>query len=196
MRPFLAILLAAAPAFADWEGRARFTFTPPRPGQGPLADGRIHMKRGKIRIEQKGPMGEMAIVFNLSTKKLDLLLLERKQYMELDQSMSAATVPPVCSGGTPAGCLAAQGFKRTGAEAMEGRKTSIWEQQRDTPMGKIEQRLWIVDGARELMFLRQVTKSDRGSARTDVLDAEEKPQPDSLFRVPADFTRLQARPAD
>jgi len=93
MRPFLAILLAAAPAFADWEGRARFTFTPPRPGQGPLADGRIHMKRGKIRIEQKGPMGEMAIVFNLSTKKLDLLLLERKQYMELDQSMSAATVP-------------------------------------------------------------------------------------------------------
>jgi len=63
-------------------------------------------------------------------------------------------------------------------------------------MGKIEQRLWIVDGARELMFLRQVTKSDRGSARTDVLDAEEKPQPDSLFRVPADFTRLQARPAD
>jgi hypothetical protein len=195
MRPFLAILLAAAPAFADWEGRARFTFTPPRPGQGPLGDGRIHMKRGKIRIEQKGPMGEMAIVFDFSTKKLDLLLLEKKQYMELDQSMSAATVPPVCAEGAPAACLAAQGFKRTGAETMEGRKTSIWEQERDTPMGKIEQRLWIVDGARELMFLRQVTKSDRGSARTDVLDAKEKPQPDALFRVPADFTKLQARPA-
>src|SRR5260370_36601987 len=124
MGPFLGSLLAEGGAVGGWEGRAGLVLTPPRPGQGPLADGRIHMKRGKIRIEQKGPMGEMAIVFNLSTKKLDLLLLERKQYMELDQSMSAATVPPVCSGGTPAACLAAQGVKRTGAEAMEGRKTA------------------------------------------------------------------------
>src|SRR5438477_3774891 len=168
MRSLVLAILVSFPALADWEGKVHFTFDPPRPGQGPGADGTIHMKQGKVRIDQQGPMGKMAILFDLKTKKLDMLMLDRKKYMEMDRSLMAATVPPVCQSGKPAECLTAEGFKKTSSEMVDGRKATIWEQDRDTPMGKVHQKLWVPDNARELMFLRQVTQSDRGSSRTEV----------------------------
>jgi hypothetical protein len=150
---------------------------------------------GKVRVDQKGPMGSIATLFDFKSKKLDMLLLDRKQYMEMDRSMSAAAAPPVCADGKVADCLGALGFQRTGAEAVDGRKTSTWEHEdRETPMGKIHRKLWVVDGARELMFVRQVTKSDRGSSRTDVTEVKETTQPDSLFAVPSDFTKMEGPP--
>ncbi len=63
-------------------------------------------------------------------------------------------------------------------------------------MGKVHQKIWAAEGAKELIFLRQETKSERGSARTDVTDIKEGPQPESLFEVPKGFTKFEppARP--
>jgi hypothetical protein len=194
MRSLLLAILLSFPALADWEGKVHFTFDPPRPGMGPQSEGAIHVKGGKIRIDQQAPMGKMAIIFDFKTKKLAMLLLDRKQYIEMDKSLSAATVPPVCESGKAAECLSAEGFKKTGSETVDGRKTSIWEQDRDTPMGKIHQKLWVVDGAKELMFLRQVTQSDRGASKTEVTDVKETAQADSLFAVPPDFTKMESPP--
>src|SRR5881397_2960661 len=99
MRSLLLAILVSFPAFADWEGKVHFTFDPPRPGQGPNAEGTIHMKQGKVRIDQQGPMGNMAILFDFKTKKLAMLMLDRKKYMEMDRSLASATVPPVCESG-------------------------------------------------------------------------------------------------
>src|SRR5438093_10910905 len=146
MRSILLAILVSFPALADWEGKVHFTFDPPRPGQGPEADGTIHMKQGKVRIEQQGPMGKMAILFDFKTRKLSMLMLDRKKYMEMDQSLRAATLPPVCEAGKVDACLTAEGFKKAGGDTVSGRKAAIWEQDRDSPMGKIHQKLWIVDG--------------------------------------------------
>ena len=87
MRSLLLVILVSFPALADWEGKVHFTFDPPRPGMGPGSDGTIHMKQGKVRIEQQAPMGKMAIIFDFKSKKLDMLMLEKKQYMEISQEM-------------------------------------------------------------------------------------------------------------
>jgi hypothetical protein len=194
MRPLLLAILVSFPALADWEGKVHFTFDPPRPGMGPQSEGTIHMKGGKVRIDQEAPMGKMAIIFDFKSKKLAMLMLDRKQYMEMDRSLSAATVPPVCESAKATDCLAAEGFRKTGTETLDGRKAFIWEQDRDTPIGKVHQKLWVVDGAKEMMFLRQVTQSDRGASKTEVTDVKETAQADSLFTVPPDFTKMEGPP--
>jgi hypothetical protein len=194
MRPLLLAILVSFPALGDWEGKVRFTFDPPRGAQEPTSDGSIHMKGGKVRVDQQSPMGKVAVVFDFKTKKLVMLMPDRKKYMEMDRSLTAATIPPVCDAGKAVDCLVAVGFKKTGSETVDGRKTSIWEQDRDTRMGKIHQKLWVVDGAKELMFLRQVTQSERGAAKTEVTEVKEIPQADSIFAVPADYTKMEGPP--
>ena len=128
---FAVFLLCATPALADWEGT--------------------------VRVDQTMPMGRMVLLMDFKTKSLNMLMPERKQYMSLDGGAAqSATLPPAaCLDQKVDACLTGQGFKKGAAETVSGRKTTLWEQERDRPGGKIQQKLWVVDGAKEMMFLRQ-----------------------------------------
>ena len=177
MRLFLVLVSLSLSARADWEGKLRFTHDPPRKGGG--SDGAIHVKKGKVRIEEPTPLGPTVLLSD--GKSLRLLLPEKKQVLELDAALgAAATVPP----------LSLKGMKEVGQEVLEGRPCTIWEDVRETKMGRIRQRLWVPEpGGKELMFLREVTQTDRGATMADVSELRVRPQPDALFQVPAGYSK-------
>jgi hypothetical protein len=176
MRPFLLVFSLCLAARADWEGKVRFTHDPPRKAGG--SEGAIHAAKGRVRVEEPTPLGRTVLLFD--GRRLRVLFPERKQFSELDAKLApAATVPP----------LSLKGMQKVGAEVLEGRATTIWESRQRTQMGEVRQRLWVPDDAKELIFLRFVTQTDRGATRADVGDLRVRPQPAALFRVPAGYEK-------
>ncbi len=57
----------------------------------------------------------------------------------------------------------------------------------------IHEKIWVADGARELMFVRRVMGTERSIERTEVTEVKETAQPDSLFTVPSDFTKMEVK---
>lgn len=195
MHKLILAMLISFPALADWEGTLHFTHDPPRPGAA-KQDGVMHSKKGKVRVEQETPMGHAIMIFDFKAKKGRLLLPERKSYVEMSEEMSmAGAMPPACDSGKAEACLTAEGYKKTGSDTIDGRKTTVWEQEKESRMGHMKQKLWVVDGSKEFMFLRSTTQSERGSTRVDVTDFKEKPQADSLFETPSDYTPTDMRGA-
>jgi hypothetical protein len=176
MRLFLVLFSLSLSARGDWEGKLRFTHDPPRKEGG--SDGAIHVKKGKVRIEEPTPLGPSVILSD--GKSLRLLLPEKRQVLELDPALgAAAAVPP----------LSLKGMKEVGHEVLGGRPCTIWEAVRETKMGRIRQRLWVPERSGELMFLREVTQTDRGATMADVSELRVRPQPDALFQVPAGYSK-------
>ena len=96
----------ASPVLADWEGTVHFTHDPPRPDAKENPPGMIHVKKGKVRIDQTMPMGQMVMLMDYNTKSLKMLMPARKQYMAVDGSSGqAATLPPSCSDQRIDACL-------------------------------------------------------------------------------------------
>ena len=159
-----------------WEAKVHFTHDPPRKSGG--AEGSIHVGSGKVRIEEPTPMGETVIV--AAEGKVRLLFPETKQFMEIDPAQAAlATVPP----------LSLAGMKQVGEENVDGRPCAIWERARQTAAGRVHQRLWVPLGAKRFVFLRFVTRTDRGATRADLRELRETAQPASLFSVPKGYAK-------
>jgi hypothetical protein len=174
---FLAVLLeAAALAQTPWEGKLLFTHEPARTGAAP--DGSIHVKGQKVRIEETTPGGTLVILFD--GKRLLLLRPERKTYTELPPAQAAyATVPPA----------SLEGLRKVGEGTAAGKACGIWEARSKTPLGSVQQRVWVANDAKEYVYLRAVTRTGRGASLFDVVEPRKVPQPDSLFEVPKDYAR-------
>lgn len=159
-----------------WEAQVHFTHDPPRKSGG--AEGAIHFDGGRVRIEEPTPLGETVIL--AAEGKVWLLFPETKQFMEIDPAQAAlATVPP----------LSLEGMKQVGEERLDGRACAIWERTQQTPAGRIHQRLWVPLDAKRFVFLRFVTRTDRGATKADLSGVREVPQPAQLFSVPKGYSR-------
>jgi hypothetical protein len=174
---FLAVLLqAAALAQTPWEAKLRFTHDPPRKDGAP--DGSIHVKGKKVRIEEATSGGTLVIVFD--GVHLRLLRPERKTYVELPAAQAPyATVPPA----------SLEGLRKVGEGSAAGKACGIWEARSETPFGKVQQRVWVANDARDYVYLRAVTRTSRGASLFEVVAPRRTPQPDSLFEVPRDYSK-------
>ena len=169
----LTLLLAAS---AGWEGKVHFTHDPPRKSGG--SEGAIHVKGGRVRLEEPTPLGPMVVL--AARGKVRLLFPERRQFSEVDEAQAALTTAPP---------LSLEGMKEVGRERIEGRDCTIWEKTIRGSLGTIRQRLWVPTGAKRFLFLRFVTQTPRGATRADVSDLREAPQAEALFRTPRGYTR-------
>jgi hypothetical protein len=174
---FLALLLeAAALAQTPWEGKLSFTHEPARAGGAP--DGRIHVKGKKVRIEQTAQGGPLVILFDGA--KLFLLRPDRKTATELPAAQAPyATVPPA----------SLDGLHKVGEGTVAGKACGIWEARSETPLGKVQQRVWVANDSKEYVYLRALTRTARGASLFEVVEPRKLPQPDSLFEVPKDYAR-------
>jgi hypothetical protein len=169
-------LLLAALAQTPWEAQLRFTHEPARQGAPP--EGSIHVKGKKVRIEQATKAGTLIILFD--GEHLRLLRPERKTYAELPPSQASfATVPPA----------SLTGLRKIGEGKVAGKACGIWEARSETPLGKVQQRVWVANDAKSYIYLRAVTRTARGASLFEVVEPRKTPQPDSLFEVPKDYRK-------
>jgi hypothetical protein len=177
MLAFVAVLLqVAALAQTPWEGKLLFTHDPPRKTGTP--DGSIHVDGRKVRIEEATPAGRLVIVFD--GEHLRLLRPDRKTYVELPKAQAPyLTVPPA----------SLTGLRKVGEGEASGKACGIWEVRSQTPFGKVQQRVWVPNDAKDYLYLRAVTRTARGASLFEVIEPRRTPQPASLFDVPKDFTK-------
>jgi hypothetical protein len=179
---FLALLLeAAALGQTPWEGKLLFTHEPARKGAAP--DGAIHVKGNKVRIEQATQGGPLVILFDGA--RLLLLRPDRKTVTELPASQAPyATVPPP----------SLTGLRKVGEGTVLGKACGIWEGSSETPFGKVRQRVWVANDAKEYVYLRALTRTARGASLFDVVEPRKIAQPDSLFEVPKGYAKTTSQP--
>jgi hypothetical protein len=159
----LAVLLAIS---LSWEARIHFTFDPPR--KGGSSEGAIHVQGRKVRIEEDSPVGPLVILFD--GEHLRMLRPDKKTYFELPAAEAPwATVPP------------------TSFEELKNVQGELWERDSVTPLGKVKQRLTIP--GTELIWTKAATRTKNGATLMEASGPLKKPQPDSLFRVPKDYTK-------
>jgi hypothetical protein len=172
----LALILAAALAQTPWEAALRFSHEPARKDASP--DGSIHVKGKKVRIEEATASGPLVIVFDGA--RVFLLRPDQKIYVELPKEEAPyATVPPA----------SLEGMRKVGSDTVSGKACAIWEARLNTPFGKVLQRVWVEDRAKEYVYLRALTRTARGASLFDVIGPKRAPQPDSLFQVPKDYRK-------
>ncbi len=188
-------LCAARPARADWTGTMKM-HTEPAEGPGDQ-QGKISGKAGKLRMEmEQGKMGKMAMVIDLKEQKMTMIMAARHSFMTMDmtQPMMGGHSAPIhvrCETLDVADCLTKQGFKKSGAETVNGTKSDKWEADRDEPQsGKVHETLWIPQGVKGFAMVKQVSKSASRTTTLDVLDFKETSLDDALFAAPADFTDM------
>jgi hypothetical protein len=173
---FAVLMQLAALAQSPWEGKLLFTHDPPRKAGAP--DGAIHVKGKKVRIEESTPAGSLVIVFDGA--HLRLLRPERKTYVELPAEQAPyLTVPPP----------SLEGLRKVGEGSVSGKACGIWEARSQTPFGKVQQRVWVANDAKDYVYLRAVTRTSRGASLFEVVEPRRAPQPDSLFEVPKDYAK-------
>lgn len=172
----LVFFLVAALAQTPWQAQLRFTHEPARKDASP--DGSIHVKGEKVRIEEATDSGPLVIVFDGA--HVFLLRPAQKIYVELPKEQAAyATVPP----------SSLRGMRKVGTDTVAKKACSIWEARLSTPFGKVLQRVWVEDSAKDYVFLRALTRTGRGASLFDVVEPRRAPQPDSLFEVPKDYRK-------
>jgi hypothetical protein len=172
----LVFFLVAALAQTPWEAALRFSHEPARSGASP--DGSLHVKGKKVRIEEATASGPLVIVFDGA--HVFLLRPDQKIYVELPKEEAPyATVPPA----------SLQGLRKVGKDKVAGKPCSIWEARLSTPFGKVLQRVWVEDAAKDYVYLRALTRTARGASLFEVVEPRRVPQPDSLFEVPKDYRK-------
>jgi hypothetical protein len=186
-------LLAATAARADWQGKLVTTTDPPQADRGQGSrDGEIHAKKGKVRIDaEMGPMGKGFVLYDFKTKTLDMVAPAEKAYFEAGRSAAgAAETPAACERGSVDECLTSQGFKRSGADDVEGHACEVWERDRAAAQGMdVRQKVCVLPHASDMVWLKNVVQTPQATRVTIVKDYKETPQADSLFEVPEGYAR-------
>ncbi len=191
-----AVVLATSDARADWEGVAKTKIDPPTPMAEGTQEGKIYGKAGKLRIEMNGRMGKGAVIIDSKSKKMTMIMEEKKAFMVMDTEGPMGRGAPgmqlsvSCAGDDPKECLEAAGFKKGGSEKVGGHKATRWSRVQETPRGPAQQELWTADGFKEFAVLKQVTKLAERTVTLEVEGLKKAPQPDALFEAPAGYQDL------
>jgi hypothetical protein len=150
----------------SWEARVHFTHDPPR--KGGSSDGAIHVQGKKVRIEEDSQIGPLVILFD--GEHLRMLRPDKKTYFELPAGDAPyATVPP------------------TSFEGLAQVKGDLWEATRETPLGKVKQRLTVP--GKEFIWSKAATRTKHGATLMEASEPRRVPQPDSLFQVPKNYRK-------
>jgi hypothetical protein len=162
-------------------------------GKDPTMQGRIYMAKDKMRVEpqqQHGGMGGAAI-FNFTTQTTDVLMPERKMYIEFASGQGPQQrnfnyfrpldVQNACGDWQKMGATRAATCKKLGSETVNGRSTVKYE---GTAADGTVTDVWL-DPA-----LRFPVKWQSNNSSGDLRNLSVGSQPASLFEIPAGFQKM------
>lgn len=177
------VTLEARDARADWEGKMKWAL--PK-GQGPTEiNGTVRAKAPKMRIDIEMAGMPISLVLDSEKKKFVSLLHAQKMIKEMSFSEVEKHAPVCLDPRDVEGCLKKQGFKKTGAEKMNGHPADIYSLTRN---GGGMVKVWRPTDLKEVPSVRTIT-TDRAGKTTEIniLDIKTTAQAKSHFEVPSDY---------
>ena len=188
--------LGASAAHADWEGDLEMKDARMGARGGPPTSGKLRFKDGKLRMDvAMGPMKLVSLV-HFKERKSFLINEASKSYSEMSAGgMGPGSQLPHCSSPIFKKCMTEQGFKKVGAEEVNGQACSVWEGDRKGPHGSVHEKLWHPYAAGdEFAMVRAVRQGERGPSEMNVLNWTQTPQEAAQFEVPEGYTKSEGFP--
>jgi len=155
---------------------------------------RIYITKDKMRFESSQPNGHSgAMIVNFSTQTSDVLMPERKMYMEFPTGQGPGArqmqglfrvrdVEDACGDWQKMAAKPGGTCRKVGSEAVNGRSTVKY--QGTSASGEVSN-IWLDP---KLRFpVRWETKDSGG----ELQDIKEGSQPASLFAIPGDYQKMQ-----
>jgi hypothetical protein len=196
------LALLATAARADWEGDVEMkSELMERRGAAPPT-GKVRFKQGKLRMDvHMGPM-EMTSIVDLPARKLFLVNHQAKTFSEMAADHGGAGAGPNdalprCKSMKFVECMKEQGFKKTGAETVNGQASTIWEGERKMAGSARHEKIWHPDAAGdEFAFVRVETGGEDQGPRNqiNILNWKKTPQESAQFQVPDGYEKSEGFP--
>ncbi len=152
---------------------------------GTEMQGKIYFSGEKIRMEMDTPRGPMITIVDPAKQITDMLMPERKMYMEMNMAQMAPRrrapelkpmdIDNPCANAPDTTC------KKVGTETVNGRACDKWE---FTTNGRVTN-FWI---DQKLYF---PIKTQSEAATIELLNIKEGPQDAKLFEVPSDYQKME-----
>ena len=184
---FSVLLFASSISYSDWQGNFTVKVTGER--KVPEASGIMHMKKDKLRMDTKTP-AEVSTIVHLNAKKAWSLLHTQKMMMEVDLA-TIESQAPICAAADVDACLKKRGFKKIGAEEMNGHSCTVYEGavfSKAKEDKKVHVKLWRPNDLKEVPAVRTVTsEASNTTVDTNFTEIETITQSDSLFMVPQGY---------
>jgi hypothetical protein len=190
---FAAALLIASPALADWEADLQFTPRAGSMGPGPARElkGKAHGRQSQLRMDLESPRGPMSMLVNWEKHQMTLLLHSQKLAMQRDTGQDSDI--PSCGIKDIEACLAAQGFKKSGSEKVNGHPCAVYEKDGVSGNGPVHTKVWRPTDLKEVPFLRSQSSDASGITNlVNLTNVKVGAQSDSLFVAPTDYRTMQA----
>jgi hypothetical protein len=183
------VLLAPRLGSADWKGRLEIEGAGTESGKP--TPGRIYAKGNRLRVEVQAHGQDAIILADLKNAKASMLMPAQKLAMEMPASMSDKKLVS-CPTGDIVACLKRKGFKQVGSETVDGHPCSIFEGDEVSGKHKAHQKIWHPNDLKEVFMVKSETKTENGhDVIAHVKDIQVAKLDDALFKVPADFHKMQ-----
>ena len=166
-------------------------------GKDPNSQAKIYVTKDKMRVESSQPNGHAgAVIVNFSTQTSDILMPERKMYMEFAQNQGPAAqrmkglfhigdANDACGDWQRISAKPGSKCRKIGSDTVNGRSAVKYEGTSDN--GTVGY-FWIDS---KLRFPIKWQEPDRGG---ELQDIKEGSQPASLFEIPSDYQKFQMPP--
>jgi hypothetical protein len=157
---------------------------------GTPTTGKIYFAKGKMRIESQGsgPRAGGVVIINFATQMSTVLMTQRNMYMEKpiqgqsqSQFFQAGDVQNACGDWQKIEHAETGSCHKVGNDTVNGRATIEYEGTRSN--GEVN-RFWLDPK------LRFPVKWEGKNSGGELRNIQEGSQPDSLFEVPAGYTKL------
>jgi len=195
--------LLAPFALADWETDVKITGTNDplhAHGSGPASLGKAYMKGSKLRMDTNGsPKGNLSLIFDHEAKKMLTIQHDAKRVIELNMgdlgALSGGKEKDLYANCNPkegaTRCLSSMGYKKTGAEKVNGFDCEIYERTSSGTDGGNRTKIWHPRGMEEVPSIRVVHTGSDGHVlqQIDFLNLQSKPVADTVFAIPAGYKK-------
>jgi hypothetical protein len=187
--PFLAaLLLSAQPALADVTAKLRVTT------DGQAMNATWFQGAKGVRIETDTPMGKTVVIADAKNRAYVLFVATRTYLEPAGEERPPETDLAACVGAGADACLAQKGFRKGGAETVNGVACDVWQRTEGEGDAVTGIKLWKPRQG-PMPFARVEYGGAPGmTTRVDVLSAKEGPVDAALFVLPAGYKK-QALPS-
>ncbi len=189
----LLLALFLVPALARADITAKLRMRSPMLGEAPM-DGLWYQKGSRIRQEMTTPAGKMILLTAPADGGLYVLQPEAKSYYLAKGGASSTGVPDLsqCVGASGAECLQKSGFRRVGAETVNGIRCDTWEKV-SNQSGQRGRLTLARPESGQMPFLRASWSGPAGDEITvEVVSFKEGPVAASLFELPTGYKKRES----
>lgn len=186
----LSLFLFPASALADWQGKMRINGT----GENPAPVGEVYSRGADVRMDVtvRGQKTSTYVTAGPSGKDVKVVVLVHAAKLKIEEKFDPSKHGVVCAPTDAVGCLASQGFKKTGTDKVLGHPCDVYEMTRKQGGKSIRQKVWHPTDLKDVTHLKTEVHDGKRVVGTEVIELKPGSLPSSLFAVPSGYHAMPA----